>query len=339
MEGHATAETLDVTLDVTLNVTSCAPVCVNVNMSSTSGDRPTGHPVCRQVHGLCPRQGNRFLDSRIFPIRIHLQIATMTTATSRYSGTYEPISLSEHAYIVIRDRILKCELKLGAPLSRRKLAAELNMSLLPLSEALQRLESEGLVESRPRVGTRVCQPNAEDIRERYEVREALEAQAARLFAEKSSARERGELRDLAARMDEMFNRCVASGTKDADTLYDVHSFHTGFHLRIAECTGCRLLCQAIEKNHVLIFNWMYDVAAERPPLPPRFHHDLMEALCSSDPEAADRAMRHHVRYGLDNVLRGIRPAEDKTGRPEILQGGGVAKPALRARSSSFARAR
>lgn len=249
----------------------------------------------------------------------------MPNALSHFSGSYEPISLSEHAYMVIRDRILKGELKLGAPLSRRKLAAELNMSLLPLSEALQRLESEGLVESRPRVGTRVCRPTAEDIRERYEVREALEAQAARLFAEKSSAREREELRQLAARMDEMFNRCFSSRTKDADILYDVHSFHTRFHIRIAECTGCRLLCEALEKNHVMIFNWVYDVAAERPPLPSQFHRELIEALCSNDPEAADRAMRHHVRFGLDNVLRGIRPAESEAPRPEVLLGGNVSK--------------
>jgi DNA-binding GntR family transcriptional regulator len=249
----------------------------------------------------------------------------MPSALSHFTGSYEPISLSEHAYMVIRDRILKGELKLGAPLSRRKLAAELNMSLLPLSEALQRLESEGLVESRPRVGTRVCQPTAEDIRERYEVREALEAQAARLFAEKSSARERGELKEMAERMDEMFSRCFDSRTRNPETLYDVHSFHTRFHLRIAECTGCRLLCEALEKNHVMIFNWVYDVAAERPPLPSHFHRELMAALCSNDPEAADRAMRHHVRFGLDNVLRGIRPAGSEPPRPEVLLGGNASK--------------
>lgn len=245
----------------------------------------------------------------------------MHSALNRFTGPYEPISLSDHAYLVIRDRILKGELKLGAPLSRRKLAAELNMSLLPLSEALQRLESEGLVESRPRVGTRVCQPDAEDIRERYEVREALETQAARLFAEKSSAREREELRNLAVEMDEMFNRCFSSRTKDPEVLYEVHSFHTRLHLRIAECTGCRLLSQALEKNHVMIFNWVYDVAAERPPLPAHFHRDLMDALCSNDPEAADRAMRHHVRYGLDNVLRGIGPGRKEMPRPEVVHGG------------------
>ena len=105
-----------------------------------------------------------------------------TPAAARLRGT---VSLSEQAYSVIRDRILKGEIALGAPLSRRRLAAELGMSLLPVSEALQALESDGLVESRPRVGTRVCFPTVEEIRERYQVREALESQAARLYAERT----------------------------------------------------------------------------------------------------------------------------------------------------------
>lgn len=219
---------------------------------------------------------------------------------------YEHAGLAERAYLVIRDRILKGEFRLGAALSRRKLAAELGMSLLPVSEALQRLENDGLVESRPRIGTRVFRPTAEDIREHYEVREALESQAARLFAEKASVREQMELRRMAENMDVMFNRC-AEGDKEPDFLFAVQSYHSQLHLRIAECTGCRALRQTIEKNQVLIFNWLFDVAAQRPPLPPRFHRDLIEALCQGDPEAADRAMRQHIRYGLGNIVRAIGP--------------------------------
>jgi DNA-binding GntR family transcriptional regulator len=228
----------------------------------------------------------------------------MPSGQAVFASSTEPASLAQHAYLAIRDRILKGELKLGAPISRRKLAVELGMSLLPVAEALQRLEAEGLVESRPRIGTRVCRPNAEDIRERYEIREALESQAARLFAEKSSLRERQELKKMAEEMDDLFKLCFNSRT-DTESLYVIHNYHAQLHRRIAECTGCRLLCQALERNHVMVFNWLYDVAAERPPLPPHFHRELVEALSSGDPEVADRAMRRHVRYGLQNILRGI----------------------------------
>jgi DNA-binding GntR family transcriptional regulator len=240
----------------------------------------------------------------------------MTPAAVSASTRRHQISLSDRAYIVIRDRILRGEIPLGGALSRRKLAAELQMSLIPVSEALQQLENDGLVESRPRVGTRVCMPDASDIRERYEVREALESQAARLFATKASLSQRLELMKSAERLDAMFNRCFESGERDRDFLYAVHSYHSEFHLRIAESTGCRALQQAIEKNQVLIFNWVFDVAAERPKLPPRFHRELAEAITSGDPEIADRAMRSHVRYGIENVVAAVtgKTEANTTGR-------------------------
>jgi DNA-binding GntR family transcriptional regulator len=227
-------------------------------------------------------------------------------AKARLANQDERLSLSEKAYLTIRDQILKGELPLGAAISRRKLAARLGMSMLPVAEALQRLESDGVVESRPRIGTRVCSPTAQDIRERYEVREALESQAARLFAERASPRERQELQEMAEQMDAMFNRC-AKGEKDREFLYTIQSYHAQLHFRIAECTGCGALHRTIEKNHILIFNWLYDVAARRPPLPPRFHRDLIAALSLGDPEHADRAMRQHIRHGLEDIIRAIGP--------------------------------
>ena len=90
-------------------------------------------------------------------------------------------SFTERAYLAIREKILRGELTLGEPLSRRGLATKLGMSVLPVNEALQRLEAEHLVESRPRAGTRVRFPTTRDIEESYIVREALEVQSARLF--------------------------------------------------------------------------------------------------------------------------------------------------------------
>src|SRR6266545_5650594 len=113
----------------------------------------------------------------------------------------ETPSLAAEAYNVVRQRMLRGELVLGQPISRRKLAAELGMSFLPVSEALLRLEVEGLLESRPRAGTRVRIPTKNDVRGHFIVREALEMQAASLFAQTASRSERAELRKLAARVD------------------------------------------------------------------------------------------------------------------------------------------
>ena len=233
---------------------------------------------------------------------------------ARSSESSGRLSLAEHAYIVIRDRILKGEIPLGTELSRRKLAAELGLSLLPVTEALQRLENDELVESQPRVGTRVCLPTAEDIRERYEIREALESQAARLFAVRASVRDRMELEKMGEHMDAMFNRSTGSGS-DREFLYAVHSYHLQFHLRIAEGANCKALKNTIEKNHVLIFNWLFDVAAHRPALPVRFHRDLVETINQGNVEEADHAMREHIRHGLETIVSGIGPGTALGGAP------------------------
>src|SRR5678816_652903 len=113
----------------------------------------------------------------------------------------EQSSLASEAYTVVRQRILRGDITLGQVISRRKLAAELSMSFLPVSEALLRLEVEGLLESRPRAGTRVRIPSPEDVQGHYVVREALEVQAALRFASFATARERFELKKLAHRVD------------------------------------------------------------------------------------------------------------------------------------------
>ncbi len=220
----------------------------------------------------------------------------MTTDTS-----HPVLSLADRAYLSIRERILRGALRAGSPLSRRRVAAELGMSLLPVSEAFQRLESDGLLESRPRAGTRVRAPNEQDIRERFEVREALESQAARLFAVRATGSDREEIRRWAEQLDLLFNRLWA-GESDAEFPYTVYDFHSQFHMRVAECARCSALRQLVDKN-LLILHWGCAAPANRSALPPGFHRDLADVLTSGDPLAADRAMRDHVRYGLDEKIR------------------------------------
>ena len=208
-------------------------------------------------------------------------------------------SLADRAYQGIRDKILKGELPLGAAISRRRLADEFGVSFLPVSEAIQRLEEEGLVESQPRVGTRVRIPTPQDLRERYIMREALEVQSARLFAEKASSDERLELRSMAARLDALTGES-ADGQGDQQFFFKAQMYHLTFHMRIAECTGCTALCEAIHKNQVLIFNWLYDAAADFH-MPPRWHQDLIQEVAGNSPDAADVAMRRHVRHGMEEI--------------------------------------
>jgi DNA-binding GntR family transcriptional regulator len=214
------------------------------------------------------------------------------------------VSLADEAYVAIRDEILRGLLRPGHALSRRRLAVQLGMSVLPVSEALKRLEEDGLVESRPRAGTRVRVPSEPDVHDLYELREALESQAARLFAERATPAQRRGLRRLADEVDLLFSR-LATDSADPAFRFKVHSTHVAFHLWIAEHARSPLLRQMIERKHVLILNWLFDVTGRRTPLPLGFHATLAEALVSGDPNKADAVMRAHVRYGLSEIAAQI----------------------------------
>lgn len=213
----------------------------------------------------------------------------------------------EQAYTAIRRGILSGDLVIGAPVSRRQLAAELGMSFVPVKDALQRLESEGLVESRPRVGTRVRIPTARDIREQYVVREALECQAARIFAEKASPDERQELVEIARQLDAMDAALALEDQPAREILLDEHRLHAHFHLRLAECTGCTALISAVSLNQTLVFKWLFDTMTTRWPQPPNWHQILMEAAGGGDPDVAEAGMRRHLRHGLNNILHALSP--------------------------------
>src|SRR5215472_7567834 len=152
-----------------------------------------------------------------------------------------PASLAAEAYEFVKQRILQGELPMGQVISRRKIAAELGMSFLPVSEALLRLEHDGLLESRPRAGTRVRVPTRADVEGHYTVREALEVQAAMLFAERATREERAELLKLAARVDALYAQ------PDGNRLVYL-ALHAKLHCRISQCARCPALTDAISRT-------------------------------------------------------------------------------------------
>ena len=213
--------------------------------------------------------------------------------------------LPEQAYRTIREQILQGRFGLGAAISRRKLAVEMGMSMVPVSEAFRRLAQEGFIESKPQVGTRISVPTEANIRDRFVIREALESQSARLFSERASMAERRELRDMAEELDGLYLERDAN-PDNSSLAFRVNSQHLRLHMRISECSGSVGLCRLIETNDVLFYNWLFDSVGEQPPTPPRFHSDLIVAISATDLMAADSAMRTHVRYNLEATIQSMR---------------------------------
>jgi DNA-binding GntR family transcriptional regulator len=224
----------------------------------------------------------------------------MGVKAERVRRTPENNGLAGEAYVTVRERILKGELAIGQVISRRKIAAELGMSFLPVSEALLRLEHEGLLESRPRAGTRVRVPTRPDVQGHYVVREALESQAAMLFCSHATRDERSELLKLAMRVDALSiqtegNRFVYLG------------LHEKLHRRIAECARCPALSDAIGRTSALASTWLCATRAPSPGNPPSHHENLLKVLVGDDPTAAGEAMRRHIRSSMDNAMRRLEP--------------------------------
>jgi DNA-binding GntR family transcriptional regulator len=210
----------------------------------------------------------------------------------------EQSSLASEAYSVVRQRILRGDIVLGQVISRRKLAAELSMSFLPVSEALLRLEIEGLLESRPRAGTRVRIPSPEDVQGHYVVREALEVQAAMRFARVATPGERTELKKLAIRVDQL------SMQLDRPLYQTVHQ---KLHARIAQCARCPALLDAIEKTHALASIWFCVIRRPKPDDSATRHQELAEAVCSGDPNRAAEEVRRHLAVGMEHSMEVLQP--------------------------------
>jgi DNA-binding GntR family transcriptional regulator len=243
---------------------------------------------------------------------ITLTDQTVTSKFDRLRKPSENRGLATEAYMTVRDRIVRGELAIGQVISRRKVAAELGMSFLPVTEALIRLENEGLLESRPRVGTRVRVPTREDVEGHYVVREALEVQAAMLFAQRAERDERTELMKLAKRVDAL------SAQSDGDR-FVYAALHEKLHRYIAEFARCSALSYAISRTSAIASTWLCATRASSRANPPNHHQNLMKVLVNDSPAAASDAMRSHIRFSLENALRRLeRYFEMQDQAPEAI---------------------
>jgi len=205
-------------------------------------------------------------------------------------------SRSGTAYAFIRRKIVRGDLKLGQAISRRRVARELRMSFLPVSEAFIRLEVEGLLESRARAGTRVRIPTQKDVEGHYFLREALETQAARLFAQKASPEEKANLLELAVLLD-------SPNDNEVDRRSYL-SLHEKLHQKITEYARCSALADAVEQTYALASAWMcvdrsYDTSLS--------HQALVEALASGDAATAAKAMSLHINARKQEALARLKP--------------------------------
>lgn len=112
-------------------------------------------------------------------------------------------NLTTHGYVLksLRDAILRGQLPGGSRLIQADLAAQLDVSITPVREALRDLAGEGFVEFDPRRGSRVRGLDVDEVRELYEIRIALEPLMVRRVIDKVTAEQLDEAEALVGEMD------------------------------------------------------------------------------------------------------------------------------------------
>ena len=87
---------------------------------------------------------------------------------------------------LVRDAIVRLELRPGAFIDKAALCARLGVSRFPVSEALGRLAAEGFVEVLPQRGTRVARIDLADCRQSMFIRRSLEVAAMEILAPRAN---------------------------------------------------------------------------------------------------------------------------------------------------------
>jgi DNA-binding GntR family transcriptional regulator len=132
-------------------------------------------------------------------------------------------TLAEQVYDHLRQQILDNDFPPGAALPEKTIAGQLNVSRVPVREALHRLAAEGLVTLRPRHGAVVSSLSPQQFLDAYRVREALEELAIKLALPNLSEADIFELSQLQEEM----RRQVQANDPDAFFVAN-HAFHALF---------------------------------------------------------------------------------------------------------------
>jgi DNA-binding GntR family transcriptional regulator len=111
------------------------------------------------------------------------------------SKRVESTLLTDQVYSMIHEAILNGDLPAGSRLRIRDLAAQVGTSVMPVREAIRRLEEAGLAEREPHKGAVVKSLTLEELIHVYDVRRLLEVEAARLGSQKITSKDCDKMQD------------------------------------------------------------------------------------------------------------------------------------------------
>lgn len=203
-------------------------------------------------------------------------------------------TLSDRLMEVVRDMILSGAIEPDVPIRQDALAADLNVSKIPLREALVRLEQDGLVVSHANRGFFVRGMSASEVEEIYELRLKLEPDAAAQACLAADDDQRVAAQRILTELD----------AAAAARLPSVGPLNRAFHMALIQPGGRVLTTEITARLHVMADRYVrkHLEGADRHLTAEAEHHEIMQAWLNRDAKAVRRMVGAH----LEHTLRDLR---------------------------------
>ena len=197
---------------------------------------------------------------------------------------------STYVFETLKERILNGTIRQGENLVISKLSEEFQVSIIPIREAISRLESEGLVKVSPHKGATVTELHFENLSAIIEVRGVLEAYAARLAAAQLTEEDFRQLEVLANRAKE----CAEE--EDFRGFFEVNA---QFHRMINEKAGNEMLTKQIYE--VWDGDWSKNIFLKRTDKMAESaeeHFEILDAMRRKDYAQVEQSVRKHKNENI-----------------------------------------
>jgi len=196
----------------------------------------------------------------------------------------------QYVYQSLRAAILRGELEPGRRLVIDEIGRQLKVSAIPIREALQLLQSEGLVQSAPHVGATVSPLSEGEVQEVFAIMEGLETVAVREAARRLDDAGAAVLTALVSEMD---------GALEARDYERWAALNVSLHRAIGEIARMPLLREMTERVlsrwERLRRHYFQGVLVPRVEQAQREHRALLDALLLRDGVRAEQVVREHNR--------------------------------------------
>lgn len=210
-------------------------------------------------------------------------------------------SLTDQVYDSIKSGILQGKIRAQEKLDINQLAHLLGVSRMPVVDALTRLETEGLVERRNRVGTFVRPISQRAFIELFDARGMIEDWATPHIIEHASASDFAALQTL---LDEAKQQLCQADPNHFDFPRFNESYDMGFHLGLVRLAGNGYIAESyVQLNgRIRIGRSFVPMPATRSAMAQTSHEQILQAFQQRDLEAALKEQRNHRLRSLESTI-------------------------------------